>query len=75
MSYIKANFLLKSDTAVELYEQFAKNEPIFDYHCHLSEYQIYEMATSQDRSPRRARCRDRARRLPFLSPLKKKFTR
>lgn len=42
MSYIKANFLLKSDTAVELYEQFAKNEPIFDYHCHLSEYQIYE---------------------------------
>lgn len=42
MSYIKADFLLKSKTAVELYENYAKNEPIFDYHCHLSEYQILE---------------------------------
>ena len=42
MSYIKPNFLLQSNLAVELYERFAKNEPIFDYHCHLSEYQIYE---------------------------------
>ena len=42
MSYIKSNFLLKSKTAVELYEKYAKNEPIFDYHCHLSEYQILE---------------------------------
>lgn len=42
MSYIKSNFLLQSDTAVELYEKFAKKEPIFDYHCHLSEYQILE---------------------------------
>ena len=42
MSYIKENFLLQSDLAVELYEKFAKNEPIFDYHCHLSEYQILE---------------------------------
>ena len=42
MSYIKSDFLLKSKTAVDLYEKFAKNEPIFDYHCHLSEYQIYE---------------------------------
>lgn len=42
MSYIKDNFLLQSSLAVELYEQYAKDEPIFDYHCHLSEYQIYE---------------------------------
>lgn len=42
MSYIKPDFLLQSDTAIELYEKYAKNEPIFDYHCHLSEYQIYE---------------------------------
>lgn len=42
MSYIKSDFLLKSKTAIDLYEKFAKNEPIFDYHCHLSEYQIYE---------------------------------
>ena len=42
MSYIKEDFLLNSKAAVELYEKFAKNEPIFDYHCHLSEYQILE---------------------------------
>ncbi len=42
MSYIKPDFLLQSDTAIELYEKYAKNEPIFDYHCHLSEYQMYE---------------------------------
>ena len=42
MSYIKDNFLLQSDLAVELYEKYAKSEPIFDYHCHLSEYQILE---------------------------------
>lgn len=42
MSYIKSDFLLKSNTAIDLYEKFAKNEPIFDYHCHLSEYQIYD---------------------------------
>lgn len=42
MSYIKEEFLLNSKTAVELYDKFAKNEPIFDYHCHLSEYQILE---------------------------------
>ena len=42
MSYIKDNFLLKSDLAVQLYNRYAKKMPIFDYHCHLSEYQIYE---------------------------------
>ena len=40
MSYIKSDFLLRSKTAVQLYEKYAQNEPIFDYHCHLSEYQI-----------------------------------
>ena len=42
MSYIKENFLLQSPLAVELYEKYAREEPIFDYHCHLSEYQILE---------------------------------
>ena len=42
MSYIKDNFLLKSDLAVQLYNRYAKKMPIFDYHCHLSEYQIYD---------------------------------
>ena len=42
MSYIKENFLLENEYAVKLYNDFAKDMPIFDYHCHLSEYQIYE---------------------------------
>lgn len=42
MSYIKENFLLKNKTAEKLYFECAKKMPIFDYHCHLSEYQIYE---------------------------------
>ena len=42
MSYIKDNFLLKTKTAEKLYETYAKNMPIFDYHCHLPEKQILE---------------------------------
>ena len=42
MSYIKDNFLLRSKTAEDLYNSYAKNMPIFDYHCHLSEYQIFD---------------------------------
>lgn len=42
MSYIKDNFLLETKTAEKLYNTYAKNEPIFDYHCHLSERQILE---------------------------------
>ena len=40
MSYIKDNFLLTNKTAEKLYEKYAKNMPIFDYHCHLPEKQI-----------------------------------
>ena len=29
------NFLLRTETARELYHEFAKRKPIFDYHCHL----------------------------------------
>lgn len=42
MSYIKENFLLKNKTAEKLYFDYAEKMPIFDYHCHLSEYQILE---------------------------------
>lgn len=42
MSYIKDDFLLENKTAVMLYNDYAKNMPIFDYHCHLSEKQILE---------------------------------
>lgn len=40
MSYIKDNFLLTNKTAEKLYFNYAKDMPIFDYHCHLPEKQI-----------------------------------
>lgn len=42
MSYIKENFMLKNKTAEKLYFNYAKDMPIIDYHCHLSEKQILE---------------------------------
>ncbi len=42
MSYIRDNFLLTNKTAERLYNEYAKNMPIFDYHCHLPEKQILE---------------------------------
>ncbi len=48
MSYIKDNFLLTNKTAEKLYFAYAKNMPIFDYHCHLPEKQILENKTFND---------------------------
>ncbi len=35
MPFIHENFLLHSPQAIRLYNEFAKPEPIYDYHCHL----------------------------------------
>lgn len=48
MSYIKKNFLLTTPTAEKLYFGYAKDMPIFDYHCHLPEKQILENAPFSD---------------------------
>ncbi|WP_396170169.1 glucuronate isomerase [Flavobacterium sp.] len=40
--FITDNFLLHSEAAVQLYHDFAKHQPIFDYHCHLSPKDIAE---------------------------------
>jgi glucuronate isomerase len=40
--FITDDFLLHSDAARTLYHDFAKNQPIFDYHCHLSPKDIAE---------------------------------
>ena len=48
MSYIKDNFLLTNKTAEKLYFNYAKDMPIFDYHCHLSEKQILENKPFED---------------------------
>jgi glucuronate isomerase len=34
-TFITENFLLQNDRAVALFHQFARDEPIIDYHCHL----------------------------------------
>lgn len=42
MSFINDDFMLHSDAAKHLYNDFAKKMPIIDYHCHLSPAQIAE---------------------------------
>jgi glucuronate isomerase len=44
-NFMDENFLLKNETAIRLYHDFAKNMPIIDYHCHLSPQEIYENKT------------------------------
>ncbi len=36
MGIINDSFMLKNETAKKLYEKYAKDLPIIDYHCHLS---------------------------------------
>jgi glucuronate isomerase len=39
-TFLDENFLLHSDSAKRLYHDFAKHQPIFDYHCHLPPKEI-----------------------------------
>ena len=36
MSFIHDDFLLSTKAARKLFHKFAEEEPIFDYHCHIS---------------------------------------
>ena len=40
--FMDENFLLETPTAVTLYHNYAKDMPLFDYHCHLSPKEIAE---------------------------------
>ncbi|MCD8180051.1 MAG: glucuronate isomerase [Firmicutes bacterium] len=40
--FMDENFMLNNDTAIRLYHGYAKDMPIFDYHCHLSPKMMYE---------------------------------
>ena len=42
MGIINDSFMLKNKTARKLYEKYAQDMPIIDYHCHLSPKQIAE---------------------------------
>ncbi|HEY8464089.1 MAG TPA: glucuronate isomerase [Bacillota bacterium] len=41
-AFMDKDFLLNNPTAVELYENYAKDMPIYDYHCHLNPKEIAE---------------------------------
>lgn len=43
--FLSDDFLLQTETARHLYHEFAKNQPIFDYHCHLP---VEEIATDKN---------------------------
>lgn len=43
--FMDENFLLSNDTAINLYNSYAKDMPIIDYHCHLSPKEIFENKT------------------------------
>ena len=38
--FLDDHFLLETKTAIGLYEEFARRQPILDYHCHLPPDQI-----------------------------------
>ncbi|MDD3767042.1 MAG: glucuronate isomerase [Eubacteriales bacterium] len=40
--FMDENFLLNTNTAEVLYHRYAKDLPIYDYHCHLNPKEIYE---------------------------------
>ncbi|MGL5656604.1 MAG: glucuronate isomerase, partial [Fusobacteriaceae bacterium] len=40
--FMDENFLLETEVAQKLYHEYAKDMPIFDYHCHLSPKEISE---------------------------------
>ena len=40
--FMNADFLLKTETAKQLYHQHAEVMPIIDYHCHINPQEIYE---------------------------------
>lgn len=41
-AFMDASFMLQNQTAVTLYQTYAKDMPIYDYHCHLSAKEIAE---------------------------------
>ena len=41
-AFMDESFLLHTPTARHLYEDYAKDMPIIDYHCHISPRQIAE---------------------------------
>lgn len=47
-AFMCEDFLLSNDVARQLYHDYAKDQPIFDYHCHLSPKEIAENRQFKD---------------------------
>ena len=41
-SFMTEDFLLDTEFARRLYHDYAKDQPLFDYHCHLPPQQVAE---------------------------------
>ena len=41
-TFMGKDFMLGSETAVRIYEQYAQSLPIIDYHCHINPGEIAE---------------------------------
>jgi glucuronate isomerase len=48
--FIHSNFLLENKTAERLYHQYSANQPIIDFHCHLSPQMIADDRLFEDLS-------------------------
>lgn len=48
IKFMDKDFLLFSETEKKLFHDFAENEPIFDWHCHLTAKEIYENKAPQN---------------------------
>jgi len=40
--FMDEDFLLNSETAIKLFHDYAKDMPIIDYHCHVSQKEIFD---------------------------------
>jgi glucuronate isomerase len=52
--FMGENFLLQTKTAEMLYHEYAQDQPIFDYHCHLIPQEIATGVAAQFRHSRTA---------------------
>ncbi|MDD7305695.1 MAG: glucuronate isomerase, partial [Peptoniphilaceae bacterium] len=42
MKFLTEDFMLHNEYAKTLFHKYAKDQPIFDFHCHLEAKEIYE---------------------------------
>ncbi|NLK20690.1 MAG: glucuronate isomerase [Epulopiscium sp.] len=40
--FLDENFMLQNETAIRLYHDYARDMPIYDYHCHINPKEIWE---------------------------------